>query len=147
MPRGSRIQTEDGIKTIGEIVKTKYKGKVLSLNNNGQFVWNNVIGWSKRPNNGKNWVRIRTNKDTISKSRLICTEDHEICVIDDIFNPSPYFIQAKDSVGKYSVRHSVVKSQRSKENKLYNSDQLSAMYGMCLGDAFINNNRNIWCNT
>jgi hypothetical protein len=44
LDRGSLIQTEGGIKTIGDIVDSQYSGKVYSLNSTGDLVLNRVVG-------------------------------------------------------------------------------------------------------
>ena len=65
VPKFSRIQTEDGFKTIGEIVHTKYNGKVASVNANGQIEYKRVVGWSKIRNSNKRMGRISTKRDAI----------------------------------------------------------------------------------
>ena len=53
IPAGSKITTEDGIKTVKNIVDSNYRGKVLSCDEKGNLVWNNIINaWSNK-NNGK----------------------------------------------------------------------------------------------
>jgi len=43
------IETEDGKKTIAQIVREKYTGKVKSLNSSNEIVWKNVLNhWSEK---------------------------------------------------------------------------------------------------
>ena len=47
------VETEDGPKQISWIVNNKYTGKVLSLHENGEFVWRKVVGHSCKENKTK----------------------------------------------------------------------------------------------
>jgi len=129
LPHYAIIETEDGPKTIKWIVDNKYAGKVKSLRNN-DFVWNKIINHWSRKNLDKKWVSVRS--DSIKK--LICTDDHKIAVIDDVMMPNVYYISAKESIGKFSVRE----TKPGRENPLFNREQLSVLIGTILGDATIN---------
>ena len=142
-----RITTQDGIKTIKEIVDNKYSGKVLSLNEKGKIEWNNIIDWFARrngkrsqPETKKKWVRINTDIDNNTKAKLKCTEDHEIGVFDDIFDPHPYFKQARDCYGRFVVKNIDNRDNNHKENALYGKEQLSILAGTLMGDASIGSN-------
>jgi hypothetical protein len=133
LPFMARVQTEDGIKKISWIVKNKYSGKVLSLNESGNFVWNNVIGHRRVQNtSNKQWVRLKT--DTWL-DEVVCTSDHLCAVVDDPLNPVVKFIPAGEAVGKFSVR--VPKD--GADNRLFNKEQVSVLLGNMLGDGTINN--------
>lgn len=135
LPANSEIETEDGIKTIKHIVDTNYKGKVLSINEDtGKFVWNEVINaWSTK-NKDKKWVQIKIDgKMRGTKKHLICTHDHKILTIKDIFNPQLEYVKAENSMSLYSTR-----IEGYRDNRLFNTDQLSIIIGMMLGDSNIN---------
>lgn len=130
----SRITTEDGLKTISWIVKNKYRGKVLSINNNGDFVWNNIEdAWSNK-NFNKKWVRIKVDGDTRgTKSQVICTDDHKLLTVRDPFNICLEWSMAKDSLDLYSVR-----KPSYRDAPIFNDEQVSIMIGIMLGDGSIN---------
>lgn len=129
--RHAQITTEDGIKSMKWIVDNKYSGKVLSIDKNNNFVWNSVIGHSVKPNTGKKWIGIRGN----SKNTLICTTDHKVAYIDDIFDPVIKYTEAENMLGKYNV---ILPGQRfHKTNPLFNKEQISALVGTLLGDSSI----------
>lgn len=134
LPASSEILTKDGIKTIKEIVDTKYNGLVQSLDENGNFVWREITNYWSRPNLDKKWVSVKTSK---MRKKLICTDDHQIAVFNDPMNPVVYYTQAKDSIGKYSTRIIRNDNKNHAENALYNKEQLSAIVGMLMGDAYI----------
>lgn len=135
--RNTLVETEDGVKTIGEIVDTDYNGKVLSYDQlNQKNVWKSIIGKSKRKNNGKRWIRLDTDRDNNRKSKLICTHDHKVAYFDDIFNPVMQgYTDAENMTNKFMLRN-----PKGYENKLFNKDQMSALLGTLLGDATIGKN-------
>ena len=139
LPHESIISTEDGDKTIKEIFEKKWKGKVLSWNNNlFNFEYRKIIGWSKNRNkNKKKWVRLKFSRTGPNKS-LICTEDHRCFCVRDILNPEQGLDEsdAIDMENKYLARLPT-KRKTNKEHALYNSQQLSAIYGSLLGDMCI----------
>jgi peptide deformylase len=135
LPRNALIKTQDGDKTIKEIVDSRYSGKVLSFNENKKiFEYSNVIGWSSKKNvMRKKWVVLNTSKNGIGKS-LTCTADHECAIISNIFNPVDIeYIKAEDASQKYLVRWPYTNNIAS-ENNLYNSEQISIIAGGLLGD-------------
>lgn len=70
------IETKDGLKTIKEIVDTKYSGKVKSYNIEKEKVeWKKVIGHSVEKN-VNNWYEI----ETFSGKKLIVTGNHGIYI-------------------------------------------------------------------
>lgn len=131
LPNNSKVFTVDGIKTIKEIVESKYSGKVLSLVNE-TIAYSPVIGWSKKRNiTKKKWVSLNHSK-TGPQKNLRCTEDHLCGVIQNVFsNEGVTFIEAKNSVGSFLVKYGL------DENNLYNSDQISIIIGSVLGDGNI----------
>lgn len=137
LPRRSLISTEDGLKSIGEIVDNQYKGRVYSLDNNGKLTLNNIIGYSKRNNNGKKWVKLKTTSDNNRKLILKCTDDHRVFYFDSLLQPLDIkYGEAKNLSGKYLIRFSD-NDRDCKENTLFNDTQFSALIGTFLGDSSI----------
>lgn len=137
------VRTEDGDKPIKWIVDTKYTGRVLSLDADGRFVWKRIVAHSGPPNSeGKRWVSLRG----ASKGNLILTEEHRCAVIDDPLDPHVYYLPAKDTVGKYSVRQPEANSPPTgNDYPLYNPEQLSALYGTLMGDSSIGKDGRVSC--
>lgn len=84
----SKVQTEDGLKTIDWVVKTQFAGKVLSFDINAmKYEWVNVVSHNKEKNTNKRWVGLITkppygeSKNSPKKS-IIVTEDHDVAHID-----------------------------------------------------------------
>lgn len=143
----TRIETPDGMKTIKQIVDTKYAGPVLSVDKMGNRVWKNVTNWWSRPNGKrgqpdtkKKWVTFDTDCDNNTKAKLKVTDDHRVAVFDNVYDPEPYFTAAKNAAGKYIVRD----VQRT-ENPLYNKIQLSCIAGTLLGDSSIGKQGQMSC--
>ena len=71
------INTDDGLKTIKEIVDFKFSGNVISydpqLNKN---VWQKIIGWSVMSPQQNEWLKIKTR----SGKFIIVTKNHRIYV-------------------------------------------------------------------
>src|SRR5690606_874579 len=131
---------EDGIKTIGEIVDKKWKGKVWSINPHTKMLeLKPVIGWQKKYNTQKRqWVRIKTSSTGTNK-QLRCTEEHPCAVVDNILTPSNLqinFLPAKKLTGQFIVRKPIIR-HRNSETPLYNQEQLSSIVGGLLGDLCI----------
>jgi len=142
---GSLVETEDGAKTIKNIVDSKYNGKVLSLNEDGKFVWNKILGHHSKRNgkykdltSKKTWVKLKIGEGKTSggRSELICTEDHRCAIFDNPLDPKIYYTEAKNLKGKYSIRNPIYKTPIY-QNKLYNKEQLSFLIGTLLGDSSI----------
>lgn len=131
-----KIETEDGKKTIKQIIDTKYAGKVKSLDENGDFVWSRVVNWfpMDRENTNKKFIKLITKPG----NSLMVTREHKCAVIDDPLKPTVYFIEAEKSVGKY-----LVLNPYSDVRPLYNSDQLSVLIGSILGDGHLSK-RNVF---
>lgn len=134
LPGSSKVLTENGMMTMKEIVDTKYKGLVQSLDENNEFVWREIVNhWSKPNTEGKVWVSLQTSK---LRKKLICTDDHKVAVFDDCFDPKIKYVPAKETQGKYSVR--ILRDKKNhKENALLNKEQLDILCGTVLGDAHI----------
>ena len=136
----TKITTEDGVKSIVNIIRNKYSGKVLSLNTNGQFEWNRVINWWEKSNKElkKRWINIITKP----KSKLVCTEDHRCAIVDNPLYPRVYYLPAKDIKGKF-----LVKNPRNRTNfnvnPLFNREQISILLGIMMGDGHIDT-RNVF---
>ena len=76
LPPESVITTEEGGKTIKEIVDSKWNGKVLSYNHvTGEVEWKKIVKWMKSP--GKTLVEICTEES----SKVSVTENHPIYVV------------------------------------------------------------------
>lgn len=143
LPYNSKIQTEDGIKTIKDIVDSKYMGKVLSADQNGNMSYNNIIAHHVKDNDDKKWITL-INTNLLSSTRLTCTDDHLVGVVDDCFNPEIKFISAKDTLGKYLVRNPVsLKNKMFNISKIFNKDQIEYLIGTVMGDACITKNGSI----
>lgn len=127
-----KVDTEHGKMTIGSMVRSKYDGKVKTLMSDGSFGFRKVTGWSKRKNNGKQWVKINTENKNNRFAKLTCTEDHRVAVINDVMAPSVSWVEAKDTVDRYSVRDT-----QQNENALYGPSSLSVLMGTLMGDASI----------
>jgi len=130
------IETEDGLKTIKWVVDNQYRGKVLSLDENGNFVWSKVLNSIVTKNNNprKKWVRLKIS-NSVSLPKLICTEDHRCAIVDDILRPDIYYKPAIEIKGKFSVRRPFISPKKlNNENALYNAEQISVLMGIMMGD-------------
>lgn len=141
-PQKALIETENGQKSIKEIVDSKYSGKVKSLDSDNNIVWKKVTnhivkrnGKKNQPDSKKKWVKLNTTKDNNTKSKLIVTEEHRVAFFDNIFDPVIDFTEAKNMTGKYCVRN-----PQKTENVLYSKEQLQFLYGTLLGDGYIHKN-------
>ena len=123
------------------IVDNKFIGSVLSFNEKvQQFEYNKVSNhWSKINDLGKTWVKLGSGR---SKKHLISTSKSSCCCFDNIFRPTAIsYVDAKETLNKYLVRYvNDYKSNRSKINPLFNSEQMSVLLGTVFGDATINSN-------
>lgn len=140
LPRSAKIATQDGIKTIGEIVDKKWKGKVWSINlNTKSLELKPVIGWQKKYNKQKKqWVRIKISTTGPNK-QLRCTEEHPCAVVNNILEPQKLqinFLPAKELAGQYILRKPLIRQQNS-EIPLYNQEQISSIVGGLLGNLCI----------
>lgn len=69
------IETEFGIKTIKEVVETKFQGKVKSFNHtNNTIEFQSIIGWSVMPNKKEQWLKITTK----SGKTIFVTKNHKL---------------------------------------------------------------------
>ena len=136
LPARAKITTEDGIKTIGDIVKNKYMGKVLSMDNVGNIVWNNITGHMVKENSGankKDWVRVEC---CSLRNHVVCTPEHLLAVVKNPLDFKIEYVQAKDAIGMWSIRKYDKKFKNSK-NSLYNKDVFSLLLGGLIGDGYI----------
>jgi uncharacterized Rossmann fold enzyme len=134
-----RVMAENGNKSIKQLVDSGYDGKVLSLNGDGQFVWNKVIFRSGRLNvSEKSWITLETFK--ACRSKLICTDDHECAALDDVFleGSSIRFLPARDLANRFCLKLPV--KSGNVINPLYNQDQVAVLLGTSVGDGYINSN-------
>lgn len=138
-----KVETEDGIKTIKQIVDSGYRGRVLSLNKDGKFVWSKILNGIVRRNDNprKEWVRLITSTSKF-KQKLVCTFDHRCAVIDNILNPKIYYLEANKTKGKYSVRLPDNQLHGNRQNPMYNNEQMSIMFGIMMGDGDITKSYN-----
>jgi len=139
----NKILTEDGYKTINDIVTNKYSGKVASYAENGQFQWNNIISYSKEKNYGKEWVSLRSS-GVRSRNLITVTKDHEVSYVRDVLNPSLTYEQAEHIVGKYIAVRPTKNSNR-RYNALWNKDQISVALGTALSDGCLSGGRLTLC--
>lgn len=144
LPSQSKIETEDGLKSIKSIVDTCYRGKVKSLDENNNIVWKNITNsWSRfngkrnQIDSKKKWVKLFTSSNNNKRYSFISTEDHNCKVTDNILdrNIDIFDLPAKKTKSKF-----VIKNVNDRNNPLYNSDQLSALIGTVIGDGYINKN-------
>jgi uracil-DNA glycosylase family 4 len=76
---GTPIVTEDGIRSIEELVRNKYAGRVLSRNNvTGESEWKSVIGWHYNLDPSTTWVAVTVEGQRERDKGLRCTHDHRI---------------------------------------------------------------------
>ena len=144
--RTTKLETEDGEKTIKWIVDNKYQGKVKSVDKNGNLVWKNIIGHQAIENSGnhkKKWIRINAD----GHRSLLCTDDHRCAIMNNILTePQFHFDEAKNITGKWIIKDSVTDGYRfGKVNPLFNKEQLSVLYGTLMGDASINHKHGKQC--
>lgn len=75
----TKIMTEDGEKTIQELVRTQYTGKVLSYNHeNDSLEMKSIVDWSEMTNRRGMWLKITTKTGKI----LIVTNNHRVYLPD-----------------------------------------------------------------
>lgn len=136
----TKILTRDGKKTISSIVRTKYRGDVRSWDvNKNRWVWA-PLTHHMRSDDTKSWIDVRTS-DARRWTTLTCTTDHEVAVVDDLWNPTIRFVPANQTLGKFLVRDTTYGTSvkgMSKFNPLYNDVQLEILVGSLLGDGHIN---------
>lgn len=129
------IQTQDGPKTIHEIVETRYSGKVLSMGKDGVLEYKRVLDWMRSPHQGMPWVKIQSQ----NQKGVIVTADHKVPTITNPLRPNEIqWIEA----GCINDEHYVLRNPRAvnstnNENTLYNPEQLSCLIGTLLGDGSI----------
>ena len=139
----TKVTTEDGVKTLGRIVKDKYTGKVLSYNEQKGFEFKPVLAHHKTEANGKQWVQLLS-RDSYGK--ITATYDHEIATVEDVFNPSVTYRNAVDMEGRTLVRVPKVSTNgMNNENVAFSAEQLQFLYGTILGDSSIRKNGQLTC--
>ncbi len=133
-PYNAKIMTDIGEKPIDWIVENQYDGKVLSIDENGNFVYKNIVNWFKENDGRKKlWSKVITHGT--NRSDFIVTSDHEVLVFDDPLNPKQYLLESSKCEGKYTID---IPNKRS--NALYTQEQLAVIYGVILGDGTIGKN-------
>lgn len=149
-PASTIVETECGPQTIKKIVDSRYSGNVISFNQETQsFEWNKISDWISRPNGSrkdkkndltpkKKWVRLDTTSDNNAYAKLRCTEDHSVAFFEDIFDPRIAFGMAKDMTNQYVVRFPDETRINHRENRLFNTEQMSVLVGIMMGDGNIN---------
>jgi hypothetical protein len=143
--RNNILETEDGPKTIKWICDNKYFGKVLSYDhNNNKFVYKNIVAHSIKENKNKKWVTLELNNQSTGRKKLKCTTDHLCCVFDDIMKPKLYYLEAENTLNKYSVQYPYHddKSNYQNSNVLYNEEQIYVLLGILAGDGNIHRKSN-----
>lgn len=130
------IETEQGPQKLGEMVKKKYTGKVLTINEKtGKLEWNRVLTHSESLHNGKQWVKI----GRYGRKNITVTHDHECLFIADPLKPDIIErARAENMVGKYIIRNPKTAGKNS-IHPLMNSEQISIMVGTMMGDGSIRN--------
>ena len=137
IPGYARVTTEDGMKTMKEIVDMKYSGRVLSMNKKGIPEWNRVTHHWAKTNTGTNkkpWVMVNTKSP---KPKLICTPEHKCMVVRNPLRPVMEYVEAKDSIGTWVVREFRPNHKRA-EALSYGDTSTAFLVGTLLGDGYIN---------
>ena len=135
VPFNGLIETEDGLQKIGQLVKDKYTGKVLTINEEtGILEWNKVIEHHVSLGHpSKRWVSIGRQ----GRKNLVVTDDHECATVDDVLYPNKIqYVEAKNLKGKYILKKPV-SNRKNNVNPLYNKEQMSFLIGTLLGDGSI----------
>lgn len=128
----TKIVTEDGIKSLGKIVKEKYSGGVLSYNEDRGFEFKKVINWFKTPANSKPWVKLSSSAD--SDGTITCTYDHEVASIIDPLDCNINWTEAQ-----YMQRKHIIIKDQVNGNKAFSGEQIEFLLGTLLGDSSISN--------
>ena len=134
LPSNAIIETEDGMRTIKQIVDKKYGGKIKSLDDQGRVVWKHVVGWfvSKK---AKPWLTVANGRKF---RRLRCTGDHEVYCVKNIFRPTLSKYPAKDIVGMHAICSPRIGFNRNiRGDNLFNQDQIQIVLGSMLGDGCV----------
>jgi hypothetical protein len=119
LPFSSKIETENGLMRIGNIVKNKVKIKVKTYNIKKKiFEFKEIVDWLKRPYKNKLYKIFYS--DSKNKA-LICTEEHPV-LTDKGFKQAKYL--TKDD--KVAVKTDTL-----------TCSQKALIYGTLLGDASI----------
>tara|TARA_R110000868_G_C10967024_1_gene769217 strand:- start:4949 stop:7033 length:2085 start_codon:yes stop_codon:yes gene_type:complete len=136
LPYDAKVLTENGNVSIGELVRNKYSGKVLTIDENGMTNWNKVIQHHHNPNQNK-WVKVEFSNARRAKN-MIMTNDHEISFVEDLLRPKISYRRVDEMMGQYTA----VRPENTKMQPLYNKDVVSAMIGTLLGDSSISKKEN-----
>jgi len=112
---------------IGQLVRDKVKGEVLSINDNGDFQWSKITGWfenGKIEDSKQEWVQILTDAVETKNGRygITCTNDHLL------LTPSGYTEADKLQVGDKLV---------STRALIINGTLMDFMAGTLVGDTSI----------
>ena len=148
IPSTSLIETEDGFKTIKEIVDTRYKGKVKSFSKERNcFEFSKVTNHFVRKNDGsKKWIKLVLKENGINSGRetLICTDDHLCSYVSDVFNPLIDYKEARELKNGFIVREPCDKVGKI-TNTLFNNEQLQVLIGTIFGDTTIKKSGFVRC--
>lgn len=138
LPAQAVVTTEDGPKTIKQIVDSNYRGRVLSLDAKNRLIWSSIVrSWCRSSRGlGKRWVAVNFSARG-NKNNLICTDDHRVAIVGDPLMPEVEFVPAASLVGQWVIRRPYAKSPNQRENAIFNCEQVEAMVGVMLGDGHI----------
>jgi len=81
-----RLMTDQGVKTIQEIVENKLDVSVLSYDTDKKaFCYNKVTDWSKIPSSRDEWRRVSIKRPDGKRRRLLFTGNHEFYTGDNVW--------------------------------------------------------------
>lgn len=126
----SRVQTEDGWMRIDDLVKRRYTGRVLSVNEHGTCEWNRVIGWHRSPLSNRRLLKLQLQHARYNLRGpvgAILTEDHRVLT-------DRGYIEVKDLDPNQHKIH----SGRTRPSQ----DIEDALIGTILGDAHVSQKTN-----
>lgn len=119
----TKIQTEQGIFRIADIVNKKLDVNIKSYNfSTGKIEYKPIVSYQKYPNNEELLeIEYPYRPYTDKKNRVVCSKDHKFFV-------NGAYVKAEDIV----VGDKILMPYMS-----YGDDAIAALYGMILGDACI----------
>ena len=144
LPSSAKIETENGTKTISEVISEKYSGKIKCFDGKN-ISWSNVTNWWKEKNKNKKWVGLSTAKISSTskirpRAKIICTEDHDVAYISNPLTPVVQYKPANMMINEYLVQTPKT-SDNPKDSSirypLLNKEQVSVMIGTALGDGCV----------
>lgn len=129
----TRVLTEDGYRKLGDLVREKYNGTVLSQSPTGQLEFKRVVNHFESRDPNKAWVKVgfRAGSGRF-RTEIDATVDHEFRTV-DVLNPGDFeYVEASRLAGRH-----VVTRTRKNLNPIYSKDGVSFLVGTMLGDATI----------